>query len=127
LGESDRKMVERSRGTATKIRAAGEGGSAGFRFGAGSRGLRGAGGHTAGGRSLLSSDVGVDGSSDEAGAGDGGDEAGAEAESSSDGGGGGKGAVLMGDEAAGAESSDGGGGGKGAVLMGGSAGKGSSA
>jgi hypothetical protein len=67
----------------------------------------GPGGHTAGGRSLLSSDVGIDGSSassllspadDEAGTGDGGDEAEAEAESS-DYGGGRKGAVLMGGSA----------------------------
>jgi hypothetical protein len=108
LGESDWKLVERSRGTVTKTRA-GEGGSAGgFRFGAGSRGgggLRGTSGHTAGGRSLLSSKVDVDGSSasfplspadddDDAGAG---------------------GRVIRRR------------GGKGAVLMGGSAGRGSSA
>jgi hypothetical protein len=61
-----------------------------------------------GGRSLLSSDVGVDGSSassllspadDEAGTGDGGDKAEAEAESS-DCGGGRKGTVLMGGSSA---------------------------
>jgi hypothetical protein len=89
----------RSRGTVTNARA-------------GDGGLRGAGGHTAGGLSLLSSDVGVDGSSafasasfalspadDNAGAGGGGDEA----------------------------EADGGEEGKGVVLMGGSAGKASSA
>jgi hypothetical protein len=62
LGGSARKTVERSRGTATNTRAGD--GSGGFRF-TGSRvagGFLGAGGHTVGGRSLLSSDVGVDGS-----------------------------------------------------------------
>jgi hypothetical protein len=111
LGDSDRNTVERSRGTVTNTRA-GDGGSDGFRFGGGSRGggrLRGAGGHTAGGRSLLSSDVGVDGSSasasfalspadDNAGAGDGGGEAEAD-------GGEGKGVVLMSGSAGRASSS----------------------
>jgi hypothetical protein len=62
LGGSARKTVERSRGTETNTRAGD--GSGGFRF-TGSRvagGFLGAGGHTVGGRSLLSSDVGVDGS-----------------------------------------------------------------
>jgi hypothetical protein len=106
LGDSDRNTVERSRGTVTNTRA-GDGGSDGFRFGGGR--LRGAGGHTAGGRSLLSSDVGVDGSSasasfalspadDNAGAGDGGGEAEAD-------GGEGKGVVLMGGSAGRASSS----------------------
>jgi hypothetical protein len=108
LGDSDRKTVERSRGTATNTRA---GAGVGFRL-AGSRGaggLRGAGGHTAGDRSLLPSDVGVDGSRSSSSAafalstaddaGDGEDEAEAEAEDvavADDGTGGGRGVVLMG-------------------------------
>jgi hypothetical protein len=64
----DRNTVERSRGTARHtlvvvvvVRVGRD-----FRFTEGRRGtggLRGAGGHTVGVRSLLSSDVGVDGSS----------------------------------------------------------------
>jgi hypothetical protein len=108
LGDSDRKTVERSRGTATNTRA---GAGVGFRL-AGSRGaggLRGAGGHTAGDRSLLPSDVGVDGSrssssaafalstADADDAGDGEDEAEDVAVTvADDGTGGGRGVVLMG-------------------------------
>jgi hypothetical protein len=64
----DRNTVERSRGTARHTRVVVVVVRVGrdFRFTEGRRGtggLRGAGGHTVGVRSLLSSDVGVDGSS----------------------------------------------------------------
>lgn len=114
MGDSDRKTVERSRGTATNTRA---GAGGGFRL-AGSRGaggLRGAGGHTAGDRSLLPSDVGVDGSRSSSSAafalstaddaGDGEDEA---------------------EDVAVAVADDGTGGGRGVVLMGGNPGRSSS-
>jgi len=63
----DRNTAERSRGTVRHTRVVVVVVRVGrdFRFNDGSRGtggLRGAGGHTVCGRSLLSSDVGVDGS-----------------------------------------------------------------
>ena len=97
MGGSDRNTAERSRGTSTNtLDEAGDFLFAGSR---GAGGLRGAGGHSVGGRSLLSTDVGVNGSwssaafvpSADARAGDG--------EAEADDGEGDKGAVLIGGSA----------------------------